>query len=182
MRAGSRESSPPNHLKGREYVEHIAKAMIMASTDSELESFRRQWLDEVSGRIRPGSCSAEVVAAKGAAARSSNDTKVAPAPEADPLQIPLKPPSSPSLSRRQVTGVLADPISPTNSEIGGPRDPDMAMPQKPPPEPCSALEHYETAVEKEAQGRLGDSLKHYRLAYKVRDSTQSVNLDGWTGN
>ena len=34
-------------------------------------------------------------------------------------------------------------------------------------EPRSALEHYEKAVEKETQGNLGDSLSHYRKAYRV---------------
>jgi F-box protein 9 len=34
-------------------------------------------------------------------------------------------------------------------------------------EPKSALEHYERAVEKESQGSLGDSLSHYRKAYKL---------------
>lgn len=35
-------------------------------------------------------------------------------------------------------------------------------------EPSSALEHYEQAVERESQGNLGDSLKLYRKAYRVR--------------
>lgn len=34
-------------------------------------------------------------------------------------------------------------------------------------EPSSALEHYEKAVEKESHGQLGDSLHHYRKAFKV---------------
>ena len=34
-------------------------------------------------------------------------------------------------------------------------------------EPRSALEHYERAVEREGEGSLGDSLKHYRTAYKL---------------
>ncbi|MCJ1254256.1 hypothetical protein MMC24_002070 [Lignoscripta atroalba] len=34
-------------------------------------------------------------------------------------------------------------------------------------EPRSALEHYEKAVEKETQGNLGDSLSHYRKAYRL---------------
>ena len=34
-------------------------------------------------------------------------------------------------------------------------------------EPQSALEHYEKAVERESQGNLGDSLSHYRKAYRV---------------
>ncbi|CAK7231705.1 hypothetical protein SEUCBS140593_008015 [Sporothrix eucalyptigena] len=37
-------------------------------------------------------------------------------------------------------------------------------------EPKSALEHYEKGVEKEAMGSLGDSLKHYRTAFRM-DST-----------
>lgn len=37
-------------------------------------------------------------------------------------------------------------------------------------EPSSALEHYEKAVEKETHGQLGDSLKHYRTAFKVGDN------------
>jgi F-box protein 9 len=34
-------------------------------------------------------------------------------------------------------------------------------------EPKSALEHYEKAVERETQGKLGDSLDLYRKAFKV---------------
>ena len=34
-------------------------------------------------------------------------------------------------------------------------------------EPTSALEHYERAVERETEGSLGDSLSHYRKAYRV---------------
>lgn len=34
-------------------------------------------------------------------------------------------------------------------------------------EPSTALEHYERAVEKETQGNLGDSMRHYRRAFKV---------------
>ena len=35
-------------------------------------------------------------------------------------------------------------------------------------EPRSALDYYELAVEKESEGSLGDSLNHYRKAYRVR--------------
>jgi hypothetical protein len=30
------------------------------------------------------------------------------------------------------------------------------------------LEHYERAVERETQGNLGESMRHYRIAFKVR--------------
>jgi F-box protein 9 len=35
-------------------------------------------------------------------------------------------------------------------------------------EPVSALDHYEKAVEREAAGKLGDSLSLYRKAFRVR--------------
>lgn len=38
-------------------------------------------------------------------------------------------------------------------------------------EPSSALEHYERAVEKENSGSLGDSLLHYRKAFRVGYTT-----------
>lgn len=38
-------------------------------------------------------------------------------------------------------------------------------------EPNSALEHYERAVEKETQGNLGESIRHYRTAFKVLPPT-----------
>jgi F-box protein 9 len=43
---------------------------------------------------------------------------------------------------------------------------DLFLPE-PPKEPSSALELFEQAVKKEAQGNLGDSLSLYRKAYKV---------------
>ncbi|MCJ1336272.1 hypothetical protein MMC09_001548 [Bachmanniomyces sp. S44760] len=45
---------------------------------------------------------------------------------------------------------------------------------KKPREPESALEHYEKAVEKEKQGSLGDSLTHYRKAYRLDDSVDQT--------
>ena len=35
-------------------------------------------------------------------------------------------------------------------------------------EPVSALEHYEEAVERERQGKLGESLRYYRQAFRVQ--------------
>lgn len=43
-------------------------------------------------------------------------------------------------------------------------------------EPRSALEHFEKAVEKEAEGSLGDSLAHYRKAYRVWLFTSDFSL------
>ncbi|KAJ5888627.1 hypothetical protein N7495_008668 [Penicillium taxi] len=44
-------------------------------------------------------------------------------------------------------------------------------------EPNSALEHFERAVEKEAAGNLGDSLQHYRKAYRLDASVDKTYRD-----
>ncbi|CAK4022780.1 F-box pof7 [Lecanosticta acicola] len=41
-------------------------------------------------------------------------------------------------------------------------------------EPNSALEHYERAVEKETQGNLGESIRHYRKAFKLDDGVHEA--------
>ena len=46
-------------------------------------------------------------------------------------------------------------------------DDDEFTVKGPSKEPKSALEHFERAVERESQGNLGDSLSHYRKAYRL---------------
>lgn len=41
-------------------------------------------------------------------------------------------------------------------------------------EPQTALEHYERAVEKEGQGKLGDSLSYYRRAFKLDENVDKT--------
>ncbi|EGP83469.1 uncharacterized protein MYCGRDRAFT_77140 [Zymoseptoria tritici IPO323] len=41
-------------------------------------------------------------------------------------------------------------------------------------EPSNALEHYERAVEKETQGNLGESMRHYRKAFKLDDGVHEA--------
>lgn len=50
----------------------------------------------------------------------------------------------------------------------GVSDENSLQAQEPAGEPESALEHFERAVEKEAEGSLGDSLQLYRKAYRVK--------------
>jgi F-box protein 9 len=45
-------------------------------------------------------------------------------------------------------------------------------------EPVTALEHYEKAVEREAAGNLGDSLRLYRKAFRVRCRLFLVTING----
>jgi F-box protein 9 len=48
--------------------------------------------------------------------------------------------------------------------LDDPQDPDEKKPL------VSALDHYEEAMEKEAQGNMRDSLHLYRRAYRVSDA------------
>jgi len=128
------------------------------NTEAELESFRRQWQEEVSAR-----------------ARQTQKSVVSPAA-----------PSSTSPERSRRTGPPAKTaekrIDPRDEEVE-PRVyhdlPDKEAELKlgateqestrgtSSKEPKTALEHYEKAVEKEGIGSLGDSLKLYRKAFKV---------------
>ncbi|PHH73265.1 hypothetical protein CDD82_5560 [Ophiocordyceps australis] len=97
--------------------------------DSELDSFRQQWLLDLQAH--------------------NATTPSSPPPKA-------KPPPSPW------------PGS------AGPHDRDGAAPpepvsgkQTPPRNLVSALDHFEEAMAMEAQGNMGDSLKLYRMAYKL---------------
>ncbi|KAL4785475.1 hypothetical protein BJX76DRAFT_179564 [Aspergillus varians] len=128
--------------------------------NAELESFRRQWREEVSWRTKPN------------APEPSQATPTRPA-ATQPRQFP---PTRHGASARKeeeddegaesynqnelVQGVDRLSVAKHNDEYAfHSREPRM--------EPTSALEHYERAVEKEAEGNLGDSLQHYRKAYRL---------------
>lgn len=131
----------------------------------ELEHFREQWRAEVTAR-----------------------TKAATSIPEGPGEEPGPPPR---LSRRRPVHKRHPAVRPPFSsksipdvevEDYGPEDPesrhhefgaDIAGPSEPSSsshstqEPQSGLDHYEKAVERENQGNLGDSLSHYRKAYRV---------------
>ena len=142
--------------------------MATESANPELESFRRKWLDEVSGRAKTGSRSVEAVGAAESPSSSTPTKGKTFSTNPEPVQIPPKPPPlAPDPAKGQVSDPTGDDLKlPPTCERTDRRNVEVT--QTPPREPRSALEHYETGVEKETQGRLGDSLKHYRQAYKVR--------------
>lgn len=128
-------------------------------TAEELEIFRQQWQQEVTQR------------AKGATNASVN--------------IPARPPrpsqsssgAAPPLIRRQTREAEEYPEDLGEESHHDLEDKDEerrlgeAGERKHPSnkrEPRSALDHYELAVERESEGSLGDSLNHYRKAYRVR--------------
>ncbi|OKL55606.1 hypothetical protein UA08_09029 [Talaromyces atroroseus] len=123
----------------------------------ELNAFRRQWREEVSRRNQTVSSTAS----SPAAARSVPHTEYLPPTrhevadrKDDDADDDLDRDYSEIINR---TEHLA--LKPAADEDGFQR-----LPQK---EPRSALEHFEKAVEREAEGNLGDSLAHYRKAYRL---------------
>lgn len=131
--------------------------------DSELESFRRQWLSDLRSRTDH------------AGAHSSNATS------STRNVAGLFPPAA--MSRR----LAPEEDHPDSAYLHGPSFDDLPayhMPGQdssshPHPHPApavgsskgkelvSALDHFEEAMLREAQGNMGDSLKLYRQAYKV---------------
>ncbi|KAL3958395.1 hypothetical protein ACCO45_006557 [Purpureocillium lilacinum] len=163
--------------------------------DSELESFRQQWLSDL--RTRKADAPPQTPSAAPAGAHHgqppppplpSSSTAAGTASAAAPSRRPAP---SPTRSRRPAPP-LPQQVDPADAED------DYFKPQSfddlPPPAPVtghtldgsvrpapaqvtpsspsegrlvSALDHYEEAMEKEAQGSMGDSLKLYRQAYRL---------------
>jgi len=143
----------------------------MEHTEAELENFRRQWREEVSAKAKPKASrttqesQAPVRTVTGESSKGPKKTGAAGAGAGAP----------PSYARPLHEGW--DEIEPRTyhdlpeKELGRKLDDDVygmtvAGSSK---EPSSALDHYEKAVEKETQGRLGDSVSLYRKAFKVRE-------------
>lgn len=127
--------------------------------NDELESFRQQWREEVTRRSRPQ-------AAPPAPATPT------PTPTAPPLA--RLPPTRHEASHRKEIEEEGPPLASFDpdelaQQVGELRveSPEDDFSRREVAEPTSALEHFERAVEKEAEGNLGDSLSHYRKAYRV---------------
>ncbi|KAJ9300134.1 hypothetical protein DTO271G3_2251 [Paecilomyces variotii] len=130
--------------------------------DAELESFRRQWREEVSHRTR-------------------QQTKQQPQDQTAPSSERFPPTRHEASDRKEDDLLEEDSRSHAYGEFVqkveklslGRADEDgfQSLPQK---EPSSALEHFEKAVEKEAEGSLGDSLSHYRKAYRLDSSVDKT--------
>lgn len=123
--------------------------------NAELESFRRQWREEVSRRTKQGP----------EPSQPNPSTLSTPAPRFPPTHHE-------ALDRKEEE----DTVIPYDQgeivqKVGqlhlGQADDDTFEASSSQKEPSSALEHFERAVEREAEGSLGDSLQHYRKAYRV---------------
>lgn len=130
----------------------------MTDTNQDLERFRQEWREEVTARVNKG---------KGHGAKSDVGRTGQSSMAHAGGKSGKGPASKSSLAKKddndrsEMNGGHQDrSIDGVNWEIDVISDSNTR-------EPRSALEHYERAVEKENQGNLGDSLNHYRKAYKV---------------
>jgi F-box protein 9 len=141
----------------------------MESASAELESFRQQWRDEVTARLK-GKNAAGATAGEAASARKSQAHSKEPSRV---LATPLSPPARQSQAHAADDTARFEAAPAPASVSTGPalsrnNEPSSKAPVLRQEPSNSALEHFEKAVEKEAQGKLGDSLMHYRQAYRVR--------------
>lgn len=123
--------------------------------NAELESFRQQWREEVTRRSRPK------------ATPPAAPTRTAPPPS-------RLPPTRHEASHRNEVEEEGPPLASFDPDELAQQVGELSVepaaedfPRRDLSEPTSALEHFERAVEKEAEGNLGDSLTHYRKAYRV---------------
>lgn len=126
----------------------------------ELNAFRRQWREEVIRRSKTGSTS-----------KQQQHSSVQNAVSESSSHLEHLPPKHEAAGRKDdgeedFGQDYGEFVQRTESLTLRTADEDTFQ-RLPQTEPRSALEHFEKAVEKEAEGSLGDSLAHYRKAYRV---------------
>ncbi|KAI4185978.1 MAG: hypothetical protein L6R41_003784 [Letrouitia leprolyta] len=133
----------------------------MDTNNTDLETFRRQWQEEVTARFR----AKEQPSSKGKDHTSGEKLDV-------PTEKVVLPPSDvPKEEAEAIDGIstqayhdLDDKEDENRLATEGSAHHLDTQTSK---EPKSALEHYEKAIEREDQGNLGDSLKLYRQAFRL---------------
>ncbi|KAJ5485601.1 hypothetical protein N7539_005589 [Penicillium diatomitis] len=138
--------------------------------NAELESFRRQWREEVTRRTKSAAATSSSEASQSAAAPSpavaaANASSKLPSRRAAGARKDLAGESS--LPNTVATEELTRQIERLRVTHEHTETEEDVFTRRAQEEPESALEHFERAVEKEAAGNLGDSLQHYRKAYRL---------------
>ena len=166
---------------------------------SELESFREQWRAEVRAK-QPGAASASRSATQaqpqlhGQTRGEASSSAAASAAESSRTIAPPKKPAL--LLNRSIPKAAAGLDDDYGSGLSVPFDEPSVSDSKEKgvaggssqsqDAPQTALEHFEKAVESEAQGKLGESLNLYRQAFRVCPATPSAHdvehgqLTRWT--
>lgn len=133
----------------------------MDTNNLDLETFRKQWQEEVTARLW----------VKEGASKDSKARPFSKRPEDATVKVALPPNEVPREEVEPIDGIstqayhdLEDKEDARRLDVEGCGHHPSAQSLK---EPKSALEHYEKAIEREDQGNLGDSLKLYRQAFRV---------------
>jgi F-box protein 9 len=139
----------------------------MSDSTSELDQFRRRWKEEVSAKNKRAEPRSNVAGAPSRARRPSE-----PRPERPFNKPPARHPAADIKDESEHDSEAEHPT--TQSQLAEQVD-SLDLEDADRDEfgdrstkvPETALEHFERAVEKEDQGNLGESLSHYRKAYKM---------------
>ncbi|KAF3203425.1 hypothetical protein TWF106_001977 [Orbilia oligospora] len=138
----------------------------------ELESFRRQWKEDLQSQRQPLTTTTP---------QPSSDVVPIPSSSSDPIDhTTLKAPHKRRHSQNARDTIPQDLLAQRQHDIDGFRSLDLDV--KPTPSLGSGerildsaplttgLEHYEAAVEKEKDGRINESVRLYRKAFKLDPS------------
>ncbi|KAK4454803.1 putative F-box protein [Podospora aff. communis PSN243] len=136
----------------------------MSDANPDLESFREQWRAEVRSR-HPVSAQQQQPASSGPSTSVTSSSGVASAPRKPPL-----PPTKKAATAQDGDDEYVQPRSFDDAAVAQTVASAERVQAGGSSEPVSALDHYEKAVEREAAGKLGDSLSLYRKAFRMDDN------------
>ncbi|KAL9028720.1 MAG: hypothetical protein Q9196_002956 [Gyalolechia fulgens] len=133
----------------------------MSANNPDLETFRKQWQEEVTARLRAKDQAPTSITARGSSEK----------PDISAEKVALPPSDVPKEVAEPVDGISTQAYHDLENRedenrLGSERS-DHRLNTQTSKEPKSALEHYEKAIEREDQGNLGDSLKLYRQAFRL---------------
>lgn len=143
-----------------------------SKTNPELDSFRNQWLSDLQSKkdVDSGPSNPQPqhhqTSSHAAAARKQQHRR--PSSPTSSRKLPVLSSKVQDEEDDEAQGYLEGQAfdGPVESSGHTLADPETSRPTKT-DGPASALDHYEEAMEKEAQGNMGESLKLYRKAYRV---------------
>lgn len=149
----------------------------MDTNNPDLETFRKQWQEEVTARLRAKEQALTSIKARASLEKPENPTE----------KVALPPSDVPKEEAEPIDGIstqayhdLENKEEQSRLGIEGSTHHLNTQTSK---EPKSALEHYEKAIEREDQGNLGDSLKLYRQAFRVSlpisEYESILMIDSW---
>ncbi|KAL2130273.1 hypothetical protein VTI74DRAFT_6690 [Chaetomium olivicolor] len=139
-------------------------------SNPELESFREQWRAEVRAKQAVPGRSRQQQQQQNAAAGPSTAHPRTTAPAKQHRGKPPQPSQKPAAQETEDDYVQSQPFDEPAAPGQAAPSQDGGQPNaRGKGEPVTALEHYEKAVEKEAAGNLGDSLRLYRKAFRMDD-------------